>query len=78
MSHEELQSFLERFQNIMKCQDKQIKRRRLQQLQSDLRESYNIPQFVNWQLYSKEKPEVANVYRLVVEALSQSAEGRLG
>lgn len=77
MTHEELESYFERFRDIMKCKDERIKSRRLLSLQMDLQETYNIPRFIYWERYSKTNPEVANLYRLVVEAISNSLVGRL-
>lgn len=76
MTQEELESYQERFQDILKGQDEQIKLSRLINLRIDLRHSYSIPEVMYWERYSKANPEVAKFYREVVEAISNSKSGR--
>lgn len=66
MTHEELQSYRDRFEEIKK-NDEPIRTRRLASLMSDLELSYNIPAFVV-AIYEKKNPEVMALYREVSNA----------
>ena len=66
MTHEELQSYRERFEEI-KNNDEPIRTNRLVNLMNDLEQSYNIPVFA-MAVYEKNNPEVMELYREVSNA----------
>lgn len=66
MTHKELQSYRNRFEEIKK-NDEPIRTRRLASLMSDLELSYNIPVFTE-AVYAKKNPEVMALYREVSNA----------
>ncbi|GGN59500.1 hypothetical protein [Oceanobacillus indicireducens] len=63
MTHEELQSYQERFNEIDKC-DEPIRTRRLGSLMNDLELTYNIPILYDRE-YNEKNEEVMNLYRAV-------------
>ena len=63
MTHEELQSYRERFEEIDKC-DEPIRTRRLGSLMNDLELTYNIPILYDRE-YNEKNEEVMNLYRAV-------------
>ncbi|GGN66318.1 hypothetical protein [Oceanobacillus indicireducens] len=66
MTHKELQSYRNRFEEIKKS-DEPIRTRKLASLMSDLELSYNIPVFA-MAVYEKNNPEVMALYREVSNA----------
>lgn len=66
MTHEELQSYRERLEEI-KMNDEPIRTNRLVNLMNDLEQSYNIPVFA-MAVYEKKNPEVMALYREVSNA----------
>lgn len=72
MSHEELQSFLERF-NEIKNGSGQLRIGRLEILRNDLRQTYNIPRVhdVEFGLFSRMNPEVATLFKAVVNEIGE-------
>lgn len=76
MTSEELESYRERFNDILNCQDERIKSRRLLVLHGDLRETYNIPKVMYYGIWSEKNPELAKLFREVSEAISNSMAGR--
>jgi hypothetical protein len=69
VTHEELESYRDRFDNIMQGKDEDVKNRRLIALRMDLQETYNIPPVLHWFRFNQNNPEVAKLYREVVEAI---------
>ncbi|WP_330948872.1 hypothetical protein [Virgibacillus sp. MG-45] len=68
MTHEELQGFEVRFNDIKKAPE-QIRDKRLVILMEDMECAYNIP-LVRNEVYEHNNPEVMNLYRKVSMARS--------
>lgn len=66
MTHEELQAFRDRFNEIKKGKEP-TRSSRLVNLMHDLKESYNIP-ILNDESYNRNNPEVVALYREVSKA----------
>ncbi|AUJ23150.1 hypothetical protein [Virgibacillus dokdonensis] len=63
MTQEELQSFRDRFDNIMQA-PKRIRNKRLVTLMEDMERAYNIPLLYS-AAYAFNNPEIMNLYRQV-------------
>lgn len=66
MTHEELESYRERFNEVMKAPER-IRNVRLITLMDDLQQTYNIPTLSN-RAYEKANPEVIKLFREVSNA----------
>lgn len=63
MTHEELQAYRDRFDDIMRS-SKRIRVTRLVTLMEDMQQCYNIPLRNNVE-FNKQNPEVVKLYRAV-------------